>query len=77
MDENGEILLLHASKNKARPLVLPWSLYTLKMALFESWSSLDKGETVACQIASPSNKKIGCFERQSFKFHLKNNPAYC
>ena len=24
MDENGEILLLHASKNKARPLVLPW-----------------------------------------------------
>ena len=24
MDENGEILLLHASKNNARPLVLPW-----------------------------------------------------
>ena len=24
MDENGEILQLHASKNNARPLVLPW-----------------------------------------------------
>ena len=24
MDENGEILLLHASKNNVRPLVLPW-----------------------------------------------------
>ena len=24
MDENGEILLLHASKNNAHPLVLPW-----------------------------------------------------
>ena len=24
MDENGEILLMHASKNNARPLVLPW-----------------------------------------------------
>ena len=24
MDENGEILLLHASKNNTRPLVLPW-----------------------------------------------------
>ena len=24
MDENGEILLLHASNNNARPLVLPW-----------------------------------------------------
>ena len=29
MDENGEILLLHASKNNARPLVLPCALYTL------------------------------------------------
>ena len=29
MDENGEILLLHASKNSARPLVLPCALYTL------------------------------------------------
>ena len=29
MDENGEILQLHASKNKARPLILPWALYTL------------------------------------------------
>ena len=24
MDENGEILLLHASKNIACPLILPW-----------------------------------------------------
>ena len=24
MDENGEILLLHANKNNACPLVLPW-----------------------------------------------------
>ena len=29
MDENGEILQLHASKNNARPLVLPCALYTL------------------------------------------------
>ena len=35
MDENGEILLLHASKNKARPLVLPWSLYTLRVAMLQ------------------------------------------
>ena len=36
MDENGEILLLHASKNKARPLVLPWSLYTLPFGACKS-----------------------------------------
>ena len=24
MDENGEILLLYASKNNTRPLILPW-----------------------------------------------------
>ena len=35
------------------------------------WSSLDKGESLACQINSSFNKKIGCFEKQSFKFHLK------
>ena len=36
MDENGEILLLHASKNKARPLVLPWALYTLSTVTMSS-----------------------------------------
>ena len=27
----------------------------------QPWSSLDKGESQACQITSPFNKKIGCF----------------
>ena len=31
-----------------------------------SWSSLDKEESLACQIYYPFNKKIGCFVRQSF-----------
>ena len=43
----------------------------------KSWSSLDIGESLACQMTSPFNKNIGCFERRSFKFYLKNNPAYC
>ena len=43
MDENGEILLLHASNNNARPLVLPWfddfeiklySLFTVYVGLY-------------------------------------------
>ena len=29
MDENGEILLLHASKNNTCPLILSCALYTL------------------------------------------------
>ena len=29
MDENGEILLLHASNNNMHPLILPCALYTL------------------------------------------------
>ena len=29
--------------------------------LFMSWSSLDKGESLACQITSPFNKNIGWF----------------
>ena len=32
------------------------------------WSSLDKGES----LTSPFDKKIGCFESQSFKFYHKN-----
>ena len=27
----------------------------------KAWSSLDKGESLTCQITSPFNKKIGCF----------------
>ena len=31
------------------------------LASFKSWSSLDKGESLACQITPPFNKKIGSF----------------
>ena len=41
------------------------------------FSSLDKEESLACKITSPLKKKIGCFERRSFKFYFKNNQAYC
>ena len=34
-------------------------------------SSLDKEESLTCQITSPFNKKIESFERQSFNFYLK------
>ena len=37
MDENGEILLLHASKNNVRPLVLPCALYTLLLGYARSF----------------------------------------
>ena len=41
------------------------------------WSSLDKRESLACQITSTFNEKIGSIERQSFLFYYKNNPAFC
>ena len=45
--------------------------------LIQPWSSLDEGESLACQITIPFNKNIGCFVRQSFNFIFKNNLAYC
>ena len=39
-----------------------WSICT--------WSSLDKEESLACQIASPFNKKLGC----NLKIKLKRLP---
>ena len=38
MDENGEILLLHASKNNMRPLIPPCALYTLGKLEGENFS---------------------------------------
>ena len=34
--------------------------------LVSAWSSIDKEESLACQITSPFNKKIGSFVMQSF-----------
>ena len=51
-------------------------LLTLKCLLkLWSWSSLEKGESLACQITSPFKNKLCCFE-EIFKFDLKNNLAY-
>ena len=34
---------------------------TSECVILSSWSSLDKEESMACQLTSPFNKKIGCF----------------
>ena len=50
MDENGEILLLHASKNNACPLVLPCALYTLSCRAPRSIGSIllvEQGDQIA------------------------------
>ena len=39
--------------------------------MFKSWSSLDKGESLACQITFPFNQKIGCLKLDLFNFILK------
>ena len=41
-----------------------------------AWSSIDKGDSLACQITSPFNKKIG-FLSNLLQFYFKNNPAFC
>ena len=42
------------------------------------WSSVDKEESVACQITSPFNKKYRLFlQCNLFNFIFKNNPSHC
>ena len=40
-----------------------------KYGIPHTWISLDKGESLACQITSPFNNKLGCF--------YKNNQYFC
>ena len=40
-----------------------------------SWSSLDKGESLACHITSPFNKKMGCFCTAIFLTLFKKQPS--
>ena len=41
-----------------------------------TWSSLDKGDSLACQITSPFNKKLGCFCKAIFfKVKLSGKPV--
>ena len=39
------------------------------MCTFKAWSTIDKEESLACQITSPFNKKIGCFWKAIFNFY--------
>ena len=48
---------------------------TRPLGLFP-WSSLDKGESLACKITSPFSKKIGCFKMQFFKYYIKKQPSF-
>ena len=43
-------------------------VYTFKghHLMLQAWSSLDKRESLACQITSPFNKKIGCLCKATF-----------
>ena len=50
-------------------LKLRYTLYVSKYRIPHTWSSLDKGESLACQIPSPFNNKLGCF--------YKNNQYFC
>ena len=69
--------LLHRLVNKHALFYRPPSYHRLLFASDESnillhdvaWSSVDKGESLACQITYPFNKKIGCCVRQPFKFY--------
>ena len=42
----------------------------------QTWSAVDKEESLGCQITSPFNKKISCFCKAILIFFQKN-PAYC
>ena len=53
-------------------------VYTFKghHLMLQAWSSLDKRESLACQITSPFNKKIGCFGKAIFLILFsKANPV--
>ena len=60
MDENGEILLLHASKNNARPLVLPWfddfAMDEGSLFWFQKCSSLWFSQSVKLEIRGKGQK---------------------
>ena len=53
MDENGEILLLHASKNNVRPLILPCALHTLVATHLENICQLYLMLSVSSWNSSP------------------------
>ena len=47
---------------------------TVKIGIL--WSSLDKGESLSCQITSPFNKNIHYFEGDVFNFTLKTTQLF-
>ena len=40
-----------------------------------TWSYLDQKESLACQIASPFNKEMGCYWKAIFFILFKNQPG--
>ena len=41
-----------------------------------SWSSIDKEESLACQITSPFNNKLGCFKNKIKKIGFQKQPIF-
>ena len=60
------------SSVKTAPLGLEpiQQIFPTSIWLFLASSFSCKWKSLACQITSPFNKKIGCFERQFLKFDL-------
>ena len=50
-------------------------LETSPKVILLPWSSLDKEESLACQITSPFNKKIGCFCKAIILILFKKQPS--
>jgi len=60
--------------------VLLWTTFSIVLyihgAFIRPWSSLVKEESLACQITSPFNNKLGVFENKIKKIALQSQPIF-